>query len=299
MQNSKILFLINPASGTQRRKNVERIARKTLQNVAQVEIEQTEYAGHATELARKAVLEGFDTVVAVGGDGTINETAQFLVGSETALYVIPMGSGNGLARVLGISLEPQKAVEQLIQSETQMIDVGFVNEKLFLATMGVGFEAHVSHAFAKEKSRGLKTYVKTSIQNFMHYKPQNYTIRTDDGLIREIEAFMLTVANISQFGNDFFIAPNADPSDGYLDLCLLKPFKSYESVLLAFQSSQKRIHENANMEIIRTKKVEIVRRNISEERAQIDGEPTELPENILVEIRPKSLKIRVPKIGQN
>lgn len=295
MKNAKILFLINPASGTQRRKNIAEIAKKTLGDMAHVEIAYTEYAGHATELARKAVLDGFDTVVAVGGDGTINETAKFLVESGVALYVIPMGSGNGLARVLGISLEPQKAIEQLIHSEIKLIDTGLVNKKLFLGTTGVGFEAQVSHAFAKEKSRGLKTYIKSSIQNFLKYQPQGYSIKVDQAEEREVEAFMLTVANISQFGNDFFIAPNADPTDGYLDLCLLKPFKSYEAPFLAFQSSQKKIHQNPNMEIIRAKKVEITRKNASETIAQLDGEPAELPQNITVEIRPKSLKVRVPK----
>lgn len=290
-QRPNILFLINPKSGTKRKKDIDSMVKSHLTEFFDIKIAYTEYAGHATILAKDAANEGFDTVVAVGGDGTVNEVAQALIGSKTALYIVPMGSGNGLARHLHIPLLPQKAMQQLPNTVKQAIDVGIVNEKFFFCTAGLGFEAHVSHVFAKQKSRGLTTYAKSSLSSFFNYKPHSYEIKID-GQSKNLDAFMVTVANVSQFGNNFFISPQADAADGYLDLCIVKPLRYYQVPTLVAQAFGKQIHKNPNVEIIHGKKIEVFCKNKAVIQAHIDGEPIELPANVCFEVLPQRLNVR-------
>ncbi|SHJ27005.1 lipid kinase, YegS/Rv2252/BmrU family [Hymenobacter daecheongensis DSM 21074] len=217
----RICFLINPKSGTDRRQDVPAlIAQHIDKSVADYEIRLTEYAGHAETLARQAAAEGFRTVVAVGGDGTVNEVGRGLLGTAAALGIVPRGSGNGLARHLRIPLALPAAVRRMCRPEFQRIDVGHINGRAFFCTAGLGFDAHVSKMFAQAGTRGLSTYVKVALREYRHYQPTAVAV-TLNGQTLHTDCYVLAFANAAQYGNNAYIAPLADIRDGLLDLCLI------------------------------------------------------------------------------
>ncbi len=223
-----IVFLLNPASGAQRRSplDLRALVRRVLPIGTEAHIRQTEYAGHATELARAAALEGARVVVAVGGDGTVNEVAAGLLGTETALGIVARGSGNGLARHLRVPLDPAAALRHLAKGYRTTIDAGRINGKPFFCTAGIGFDGHISREFAKSHDRGLATYTKLLFSEFGAYRPCSGTLYYDEvaGLAPHAlrELFVLTFANAAQYGNNAYIAPMADIQDGTLDACVLR-----------------------------------------------------------------------------
>ena len=195
--------------------------------------------GHATELAQAAVDRGVNRVLAIGGDGTINETAQALRRSATALGIIPIGSGNGLARHLGIPLNPLKAIDRALNGRPVIIDSGEINEHPFFCTAGLGFEAYVAHAFAKQPVRGLPTYVRTAFRAFWAYKPQPFLL---DGEERTL--FSMTFANAGQFGNNAWMAPTANIADGRLEQCEIRPFPAQAAGMLTWRLFNKTINHS-------------------------------------------------------
>lgn len=222
------VFLLNPASGAQRRRplDLRGLVKRELPIGTEVHIRQTEYAGHATALAREAAAQGARVVVAVGGDGTVNEVAAGLLGTDAALGIVARGSGNGLARHLRVPLDPAAALRHLVKGYRTTIDAGRINGRPFFCTAGVGFDGHISREFAKSHDRGLLTYSKLLFSEFGHYRPTSGTLFYDEaaGLapheLREL--FVLTFANASQYGNNAYIAPMADIRDGTLDACVLR-----------------------------------------------------------------------------
>jgi diacylglycerol kinase (ATP) len=217
----RICFLINPNSGTNRRQDVPAlIARYLDPALAEYEVRLTQYAGHAVELARQAAADGFRIVVAVGGDGTVNEVGRGLLGTTAALGILPRGSGNGLARHLRVPLGLPAAIRQLTRPTFQRIDVGYINERAFFCTAGLGFDAHVSKCFALAGTRGLGTYVQVALREYRRYQPTPITV-TMQGKMLETNCYVLAFANAAQYGNNAYIAPLADIADGLLDLCLI------------------------------------------------------------------------------
>jgi len=220
---STLLAIINPLSGTASQTQREQLrlylARKAEQAGYTAEIIVTTHPGHATELATAAVRQGIGRILAVGGDGTINETARALRRSASALGIVPRGSGNGLARHLGIPLDPKKAIDKALSGKPVVIDSGEIGEHPFFCTAGMGFEAYIAHLFAQQPTRGLPTYIRTAYGAFWSYKPRTYSING-----HEKSLFSLTFANAAQFGNNAWIAPQANIADGRLDQCETKPF---------------------------------------------------------------------------
>lgn len=219
----KVLIVINRKAGTDREKRLEDVIRKYLPaDQYTVSITHLAYLGHGADLAREAVANGIDTVVAVGGDGSINEIAQGLIGTNTALAIIPLGSGNGLARALKIPLNVSRALALIVANKRKPIDVGYANEHLFLSNAGVGFDALIADRFRHTKKRGLWGYARLVLSSFRKYQPARYEIAID-GSVMQKDAFLLTVANGNQFGYEFKLAPNASVYDGVLDLCVMPP----------------------------------------------------------------------------
>ena len=183
----------------------------------------TQYAGHAVALARAAAAEGFRVVVAVGGDGTINEVGRGLLGTGAALGIVPQGSGNGLARHLKVPLDVPAALRRLRAPVFSRMDVGFINENPFFCTAGLGFDAHVSQHFALAGTRGLPTYVRVALREYRRYRPVAVAARLGaaPGTLLETDCYVMAFANASQYGNNAFIAPQADLRDGLLDVCLI------------------------------------------------------------------------------
>lgn len=186
--------------------------------------------GHATELATAAVEAGIDRVLAIGGDGTINEVARALRHTATALGIVPIGSGNGLARHLKIPLNNLLAIDRALEGKPVVIDSGEINEHPFFCTAGIGFDAYVAHAFAEQTMRGLPTYIRVTLEAFLRYRPGQYVING-----QQKELFSLTFANAGQFGNDIWIAPLANVSDGRLDFCQVRPFPRPILAVLGWQ----------------------------------------------------------------
>lgn len=289
----KIVFIVNPISGTKGKTNVVSLIDSNIdRHLYDYEVLYTEYAGHAVELARSASESGVDVVVAVGGDGTINEVARSLADTDTALGIIPCGSGNGLARHIGLPMNAAKSIEIINQSNIVPIDYGKVNDMKFFCTCGVGFDAFVSLKFSQAGKRGVITYLEQTLNQYLTYKPEVYELETENGIERR-EAFLVACANASQYGNNAYIAPQAKLTDGYLDVIILKPFTVIDIPALAFMLFNKTLDNNKHIETLRCKKLTI--RREKEGVMHYDGDPTQMGANIEIEIVEKGLKIIAPK----
>ena len=223
-QFEKIFLIINKYAGHGKgEKAVGLVIPFLKKNGHAVEYSFTNHPGHATELAAKASAEGFGLVVAVGGDGTVNEVAQGLIGTNTPMGIVPMGSGNGLARELGISMNMQKSARALVEGDNLLLDVCKLNDQRFLCTSGIGFDAMIAYKMNKAASRGFLKYVQLVIQESVFFKPLDIKIRID-GVLLEEKVFLVTFANASQFGNNAFIAPAASMTDGLIDVVVVRRF---------------------------------------------------------------------------
>ena len=219
-----VVFLVNPISGTHSKKELPELIDAVLdKELFDYRILYTEYAGHAAEMARQFAAEQTDIVVAVGGDGTVNEVARSLVHTQTALGIIPCGSGNGLARHLCLPMDMGKSIEIINQCCIEQFDYGVINDLPFFCTCGMGFDAFISFKFAEAGKRGPITYVENVLKEGLKYKPETYEVEDETGAKR-YKAFLIACANASQYGNNAYIAPNATMKDGMMDIVILEPF---------------------------------------------------------------------------
>jgi lipid kinase, YegS/Rv2252/BmrU family len=288
----KIYAIINPISGVGSKDRLQDIISSRCNSRGiNVNITNTEYAGHATELTRRAIDDNADCVIAVGGDGTINEIAKNLLHSDVALGIIPKGSGNGLARELNIPMDTRSALDVIFSNNISVIDACKANDNIFFCTCGVGFDAAITVEFAKEKRRGSLTYVKDVVEKYLDYKPEVYELQIDDNTIKE-QAFLIVCANASQYGNNAYIAPNADISDGKIDVTILSSFNALDIGPLAIQLFSKTIDKNSKIKTCRTSKAHIVRQK--EGVMNIDGEPIMTTKDIEVSVISSSLKVFTP-----
>jgi len=292
-EKEKILFLINPISGTKHKKHLPGlIGDLTDSSIFDIETVVTKYKGEATEIVRQKLTENYKYFVAVGGDGTVNEIAKALIKTQAILAIIPVGSGNGLARHLQIPLEPRKAIQLINKQKFQAIDYGMINNTPFFCTCGVGFDALIGEKFAQCKGRGLSNYVKTTIFEYFNYKPEMYQITVDNKRTINVPAFLITFANGSQYGNNAYIAPNADICDGKLDMCILAPFKLYKAPGIGIRLFAKNIDRSPFMHTERAS-------NILLERADkgvihFDGEPCRMGKKLEISLINKGLNIIIP-----
>lgn len=292
-KKEKILFLINPISGTRKKDNIPDEILKLIDNTKyEVEIHITRFRGDATEIVPIKMAEGYNRFVAVGGDGTVNEVAKSLVDSEGILGIIPIGSGNGLARHLRIPLNLTKAMKLINEGKVDSIDYGRMNNEPFFCTCGVGFDAHIGNEFAKNKGRGFLTYIKVTIADFFKYKPKKYKIKIDKELKIKSRAFLITVANASQYGNNAYIAPTADIQDGKLDICILSPFRLHRAPGLGIRIFAKKVNKSSLMNTIQATEV-VLKRNKAGV-VHFDGEPSEMGKKIKIKIVPRGLKVILP-----
>ena len=289
----KILFIVNPVSGKRNKKNFSRLVSQYIDlNRFNPKVVFTEYRGHAIEIVKKHLKKKIRYFVAVGGDGTVNEIASVLINTKSVLGIIPMGSGNGLARHLQIPMAPAKAFKVINQLVSMKIDYGLMNKIPFFCTCGVGFDALIGDKFAKEKQRGFETYVMTTINELLAYKPQRYTLEFPDYTIKR-QAFLITFANSSQYGNNAYIAPNADIADGLIDICVLNPFPKINALGLGVKLFSRKVHKSDHVEIIRCSKVILKRANSG--AAHYDGEPCKLGKKIKIQLIHKGLQVIVPE----
>ena len=290
-----IAFIINPISGAKETQNAKRKLPKLIMQTLDMEqwlpnIVFTEYAGHATELAHQYARMGFDAVVAVGGDGTVNEVARGLKDTKTALGILPMGSGNGFARHLNIPIRPQKALEMINHSEPINVDYGLANGRLFVSTCGTGFDAVVADNFAGSNKRGFMTYLQNTLKVAFSYQPQTYHI-VGDGLDVTHKAFLITFANANQWGYEAMIAPKASVQDGKMDIMLMSSHAILGSASLALRLFTGSIDNSYFMDTIRAKEITLEREEVAP--FHIDGDPVEMDKDIHIKIVADGLKVLV------
>ncbi len=288
----KIRFIINPHSGTGNKEKLPELIESAIdKTIFNAEVCFTEAPGHARELTREAVENGYEIVVAVGGDGSVNETASALINSKTALGIIPAGSGNGLARHLGIPVHAGKAIAVLNSGKIDVIDSLLANDRFCIGTLGVGFDAHIAHLFSRTKKRGYFTYIKLVLKEFASFKEKNFSVFID-GKHFERDCFMLTFANSSQFGNDAVIAPFADLKDGIIDVSIMRRFPVKALPVLIYRLLHHSIHFSKYFESQRGG--DIVIKNRGSLAGHIDGEPVYFDGEIRLKMNPLSIKVVVP-----
>jgi diacylglycerol kinase (ATP) len=286
----KTLFILNPKSGGHSRISVPELIPKYLP-FGSYEIVFTEFAGHATELAREGAKAGFRIVAAVGGDGTVNEVARGLLGTRAALAIIPKGSGNGLARHLKVPLKIPQALAVLPKSNFTSIDTGTINGHPFFCTAGLGFDGYISSVFAGSKKRGLRSYIELVLKEFMKFKPGQARISLN-GKEFEAPCFVLTFANASQYGNNAYIAPMADIRDGWLDVCLIRDLTLRKAVAVSYGLATKRIATSGHAEFFKTQTALI--QTATNLPYHADGEYIGEANEFTVTIKPLSLEVLTP-----
>ena len=290
--NSKVVFIINPIAGTRQKQVILDAIAEAFPREA-FEVVFSEYPGHANEIALQKVKEGHESIVAVGGDGTVNEVASALVNTPCRLGIIPAGSGNGLARHLNIPVQPTAALGVIKHHKVHTIDAGKVNGRYFFCTCGTGFDASVGKKFARDSKRGMLNYVRATIHQYIRYSPKSYMLKTGKKKI-DLDAFLVTFANSGQYGNNAYIAPNAVIDDGMLDLCILRPFPKATTLELGLRLFFKNIDQSPYLEVMRIKKASLRRKGRRKITLHLDGEPVTIKGKIKVKVVPGALQVLVP-----
>jgi diacylglycerol kinase (ATP) len=289
---SVIGFIINPHSGVERNKALQDAVLKLFPSSKYIiTFHETAYEGHATLIAKELAKANYVIVVAVGGDGTVNEIAKSLVHTQTALAIIPKGSGNGLARACKIPLQSMLALQVIKKGYMRTIDVGIANNNIFVSNAGVGFDATITQVIKNETARGLKMYVRKTVFNFFSYKPQIYTVIIDGEEYTE-KAFMISVANGNEFGNGFIIAPTATLNDAELDVMIIKPLNIFTAVQVAVRAWRGNLHTFHKVKYIAGKKISIQNKTLLQ--FQVDGELKTCDGKLEIVVIPAALHVIVP-----
>ena len=287
-----ILAIINPVSGVGSKDKIPRLIETVVDNEKNdVSIVMSEYAGHAHEIAEMAVAEGIDVVVAIGGDGTVNEVGSALCGTDTALAIVPCGSGNGLARHLRISMNASRALQVLNNGVVGQFDYCTMNGQPFFCTCGMGFDAAVSDKFSNEGTRGFITYIKAALSEYLKYKPQEYLIDIDGTKMRE-RAFVIACCNAAQYGNNAYIAPRATMQDGLIDVTVMSPFGMAHCPIIGARLFLRQLGKDSHVSIYRGKRIVIERSH--DDVIHMDGDPIKAPARLVFEIVNKGIHILVP-----
>lgn len=302
-----IAFIINPVSGSRR---VQRIKR-SLPDLIACELDPalwsstivyTEYAGHARELAHQYACSGYNAVVAAGGDGTVSEIADGMIAAQqdapsscthTALAVLPLGSGNGLARHLGVPMDISEAIRMLNHAQPMLIDYGLANGRTFICTCGTGFDALIAERFAASTKRGFLSYLREIIRLVFTYRPRTYRLSIPSDRspeqISAHRAFLITFANANQWGNGARIAPRASLNDGLMDVMILSPYTLLAALPLAIRLYAGTIHRSPLVRTFRT--AELTLHRPDDAPFHIDGDPVTLAPDIRIRIIPQALPV--------
>lgn len=293
----KILFFINPVSGTKNKSQLEKniLTRCTARKIS-FEILHTSADGNYNFLKDKIEKDSITDVVICGGDGTLSPIIANLLNTEVNVGILPLGSGNGLARAAGIPNSIPKAFEIIFEGKASKADAFLINQQLSCQLAGLGFDAQVAHDFSKQKKRGLNTYIKQVFKNFLSTKTWLFEIEINGKVFKE-DAFCVCVANSNQFGNNFTIAPKASLSDGLLDIIIVKksskPIVVFEIIKQVLSGKIKSINERGleqkNILYFQAKQLTI--KNINIAPLHIDGDPAATASEFLIEVLPSAYKL--------
>lgn len=293
MSHSPVLFIINKAAGKGFQPTVEgKILDICSRFDAECTIEFTKSRGHATELAHAGRAKGFQKIIAIGGDGTLNEVAQALVHTEVAMGIVPKGSGNGLSRHLGIPLDFEKAIENIFTGQTTLIDTFLLNDHLSINVSGVGFDGHVANLFGKDGKRGLLGYVKLTVQEFFTFKEFTCELTTHGKSI-PVKAFIIAVANSSQYGNNARIAPMASVTDHKLHLTVLTKVPLYALLPFMLRFFTNRVFNSSYCSTFEGNSFQLsMQKDVA---YHVDGEASGSDKIFLITLQPSSLRLIIPR----
>ena len=285
IENKKdILFIVNPISGAGKQKLVEReVAAHLNQHKFNCQFIYTERAHHAYDIAKDAVLAGIDIVAIVGGDGSVNETAKALVNTTTRMAIIPTGSGNGLARELGIACDVKKAILQINTAEDFLMDTGLIGDHFFVGAAGFGFDAVIAHEFAKNKKRGFSSYIKIFLKKYLSYQLKTISVKGENS---DEKYFVYSILNSGQYGNGAVISPASKLNDGVLELVRIKKIPFFLLPIYAFKLFNRSLKNNS---IYQSTSFQNITIQGKEMMAHVDGEPIVLPDEFEVKMVEKSL----------
>jgi len=290
-ERKKLMAIINPFSGNSKKEQVPQLLKDIIDhNKYQLTVEFVTEDLRVSDLAARAVKDGYYGVIAVGGDGTVNGAASALIDSDVALAIVPCGSGNGLARHLEIPMNMKKAIVLVNNDHVEVCDYCTLNDKTFVCTGGMGFDAEVADRYAKRTTRGSFNYVKTAFQVYAHFKPFHCSFEVDGKVIEE-EVFVITCANASQYGNNAYIAPHASLQDGLLDITVIKPFNRIECGIVGGSLFTKTVNKNRHVDTYKAREIKI---HTAEPHVyHIDGEPMEQITDMTVTCHPGGIKFFV------
>lgn len=295
MNPLKVMMIVNPVSGVNHSK------KKVLLDLASTRFTAPHYSlqtfitshqGHATELAREALAQQYDRVIAVGGDGSINEIARVLVNTPVALGIVPLGSGNGLAHFLQIPFDLEQALDVIANNHQIKADTVILNDQLFVSVAGVGFDALVARKFADEPRRGFFSYLKVVVREYFRYRPKKYHIIAD-GVEIVTRALFITFANSDQFGYKTTISPTADICDGKVDICIVQKIPFWRIPQLAWLTYTRSIDRSKFVQIIKVTEASITRKK--GKYLNLDGEPVKFAKELHLKVNPASLQIIIPQ----
>lgn len=288
----KLLFIVNPNAGKKISDKIIQVIRKEFPQNIYYQIVIWKDKNHFDEITALLKTQDYTDAIAVGGDGTVNHVAKTILNTNITLGIVPIGSGNGLARSLGLSMKIEEVVKQIAVGKTATIDNGLVNGIPFFCTSGIGFDAHIGNLFATSVKRGLQSYVKITIAELFKYRAKNYTLVFNNQSIKR-KAFLITVANAGQYGNDFYIAPQANMQDGQFHVVVLKPFTVFHLPVLMTKLLTKKAQLSTRIETYVTNKIAIIRDE--KDTIHFDGEPSIEAKEVVFENKPTSLKVIVGK----
>ncbi len=283
----KLLFIVNPKAGKKLGPTLMPLIEQKLKGKIDYEIAIWQNINEFNAISGKLFSENFTDAVAVGGDGTVNMVAKTILNKGLTLGIIPAGSGNGLARSLGLPMKTELALDKIIEGKTLVIDSGEVNNMPFFCTSGVGFDAHIGNLFAASVKRGLKSYIKIIWKEFSSYKPKTYKLKYNNVEI-ERTAFLITVGNAGQYGNDFYIAPGAVMNDGLFHVSIVRPFKFYEVFGLISKIMRRKADTSKLIETFACSELSIERED--KDFIHMDGEPALADRKVLFKCWPNSIK---------
>ncbi len=284
----KHLYIINPISGKKNKRNLESLIKKESKHITNIAY--TEYAGHAKEIAKTEHIN-YDAIIIAGGDGSVHEVFQGLIGTSTAMGILPFGSGNGFSNCIGIPLDTVKALQKINNSKKKLIDVAKINDIFFVNVAGIGFDALIAHKFALQKKRGFKSYLKVIMKEYRNFETINYTLSMNNDKIYNFDSFLLTVANGNQWGNNGFIAPAALIDDSLLNITVVDKFPIHAGIPIAAKLFTRKIEHSRYVKTFTCKKLSI--QKVGNITAHIDGEPVFFKDKIDIEIMPKVLNVLV------
>ena len=286
VSNLRYLFIVNPKAGKGRFKKLIPLIKKEFPKNITYDIVISQFPGEASDMIRRRFDE-YDVFVAAGGDGTVNEVSAELINSDKHLGLVAIGSGNGLARELGVPLNMRRALKVLQKARPRIIDTIRMNTRTFINMAGVGIDATIARRFEGFGKRGIWPYIKIAPKTFFSYDPRNYDIRIDEKELN-VKAYMVSIANTTQFGGGAHICPSADPSDGLINIVVLKPFNYLRIPRMTYQLFTRRMEKSSAIDVYPGKEIIIKGTDLC---AHIDGEPVELGDELNISIIPGSISV--------